>query len=300
VAAVTGAQARNGLDQGLGLAQLGLIGDEVGDLTIEIGHGLVQPGQMTIQVDGQSGVVGLDATSALLLSHADQLVPAFVQQDQALASLIKRRRGPWPQRQAQARQHPGVDRVGLGQEAGGTSEVASLGGIDPRVPQAGRVQRLPQRHVVAACGLEDDEAALLSPAPDKSPDLVGLVSQPLASIQGGVEHVEMMLGHIDPDHIRVYGHRACPCDARSAATASCNCSGGSPKAGGDLAGLRSQDLGPNDLPPVTTLSQFQYTGTQGPSHCADDLRAARPGAAPSPLGPGSAALRASARDDGEA
>ena len=77
-------------------------------------------------------VIELFEPGSLLLADGNELVPPLMQGGQLLAGRIRSAIGAGPQTLRHRRQHPRIDRVGLGEHAGGAGEIAGAGRIDAR------------------------------------------------------------------------------------------------------------------------------------------------------------------------
>ena len=172
-------------------------------------------------------------------------------------------------------EHGSVERVGLGEKAGGAGEVAGACGIDPGKADAGLVQRLPQRQIVDAGGLEQNAFGLVVPLGDQGGDRrlgVGQADHPTA-----VKDIEVVLGDIDSNCTPGLATTGpCSCASKAVGAASVNCSGWVGRyAGGDRAELRgiSRDREPNSISrPLQPCHKPEHTGTQEhgqPSRCSD-------------------------------
>ena len=146
----TGAQARLGLDGG-------------GELRVEVGQVLREPGQVGVEA-GPERWRGLVAP--LLLRHADgeELAAPGDQGVQVVGG------GIWARTQrrldlgGEAREHPGVEAVGLGQDVEAAGEVAHRPRIDHHRRQPGRDERGVHGPLVAAAGLQARSWRAAAPA----------------------------------------------------------------------------------------------------------------------------------------
>jgi hypothetical protein len=99
---------------------------------------------------------------------------------------------------------PGIQRIGLGQPAGGAGEGADLARIDHRQRQPGRGQGTGDHRFVAAGGLQHDQARPTAAQLGQQalqPGRVAAGRDPLAL--GAQMHLEPALGDIDADEGRV-------------------------------------------------------------------------------------------------
>ena len=169
----------------------------------------------------------MSSAAVLLLGpHVDQLVASFCEGCQGVAGRFGRRIGNRPHRPCEDGEHAGVDRIGFCQPHAGAGEVAGTGRIDTGKPYSGLAQHFSQRTVIDAGGLEHDEHIVSAP-PTRHLLCDGLwrVGDALGLADGIIKNIEHGFGDVDSDAAKGYDHGACPCDARSVAAASCNCSG---------------------------------------------------------------------------
>jgi hypothetical protein len=110
-------------------------------------------------------------------------------------------RGGNPSRQAAM--GPGIQRIGLGEPAGGAGEGADLARIDHRQRQPGRGQGPGDHRFAAAGGLQHDQARLAAQLGQQAlqPGGVATGRDPLAL--GAQMHLEPALGNVDADKHRV-------------------------------------------------------------------------------------------------
>lgn len=110
-------------------------------------------------------------------------------------------------------EHARIDRVGFRPPAGRLREVPRLRWIDAGVPHVGMPERRAQHRVVAAGGLHHDQA--VAPCRPFHADRIAGVGDPAHRTILRVVNVEMILGDIDSERVRVSCHDACPRNARS-------------------------------------------------------------------------------------
>lgn len=158
----------------------------------------------------------LAEAGAFLLAVVHQLIAAAMQHAQPFALRLNRQIGPWTQAFGHHGQHPGVDRVGLGEKAGGTGEVAGAQGIDARESYAGGMQSHLQLPVIAPGCLEHDKHSPAAPALGECCDRRRCIGDALMAPRRRIEDVEARFGNVDSNEDLRYSHGACPCDARSA------------------------------------------------------------------------------------
>jgi len=217
---------------------------------------------VAVKIAGQLGILAFGAARAFLLAHGHELVAALVQDGQpftfGIAGKVDARCHPC----AEFGQHARVDRVGLGPPAERLGEIPRLLRIDPGMGDSRRVECGTQGGVVMAGGFEHHQAS--APAQlGGEPRHLGLsVGQTADVAAARVEDIEMPFGDIDSNGLRVYGHGACPCDARSVGAASSNCSGVSGTRAGTKPDHGIPYQGSNGLPPAPTMPQTRYTGIQ--------------------------------------
>jgi hypothetical protein len=98
---------------------------------------------------------------------------------------------------------PGIERIGLGELAGGAGEVAELARIDHRQRQAGCGQGTGDHRFVAAGGRQHDQARLAAQLGQQAlqPGRVAAGREALAL--GAQRHLEPVLGKVDADEDRV-------------------------------------------------------------------------------------------------
>lgn len=154
--------------------------------------------------------VAVLAARAFLFAGGDELIAPLMQHSQTVALIIALLRGRRLQRLRHNGEHPRVDRIGFGEEAGGAGEVAGAGRIDAGEDNAGASQRLPQAGIVATCRLEQDQHRCAFPAFSQQADRLLRVGYALGTADAAVKNVEMTLGDIDSTKARVYLHGPLP------------------------------------------------------------------------------------------
>ena len=132
-----------------------------------------------------------------MLAVSDKLIPTLVETGEPLARRQDRFRG----RRLQALRHGGehlrIDRIGLGEEAGRTGEVAGARRVDASKAYSGYRQGLAQVEVVPAGRLEQNEGVTPRPGLGHFSHRAGRIAQPDGHACRTVEHIEIMLGDID-------------------------------------------------------------------------------------------------------
>ncbi len=162
----------------------------------------------------------------LLLAHLDELVAAPRKALKFNAGMVARNLTAQLHPSAHFSEHARIDRVGLGFQPTGAGKVACLFGIDAGMRNTCLRQAVAQRGVIVSRRFEHDEAIATDKALGQLGNSGGRIGQaPCRRTFHLVKNIEVGFCDIDSDNIRVYGHAACPHGARSALTASCNCSG---------------------------------------------------------------------------
>ncbi len=133
------------------------------DCLVEMDDPLVEPIEMQVGVGAHLRIGAFAGPGALAGPNGDELVTAFDEGGQAFAVSIRRIVGRGLESGRDGCEHSGVDRIGLGQEAGGAGEVAGPPRVDTGMHDAGRSQRRPQRPVILAGGLEEGTKAPVHP-----------------------------------------------------------------------------------------------------------------------------------------
>lgn len=145
-------------------------------------------------------VHGLVAAVGLHVDHPDNLPPPAHELGEVASLRLGQRSGRWSDAFGEEGDHLSVERVGLGQTAHGSGEVADLARVDDAERQSGRCERCSDVRLEAARGLQDDEgnrevaeAAREGFKPLRIPsDMEGFVRRPEMN-------VETVLGHVDAD-----------------------------------------------------------------------------------------------------
>jgi len=203
-----GTDARDGAQAAALLGELGVGGEEGLDLGLDGGEVARQHLEQASDLVRDPALCGLARTVLLAADHGHQVVAAGDQGREPSAVGVKDRGGRELQRPAHGRQHLGIDPVGLGQPAAGTSELAGLARVHPGVRHTGPGQCLRQRPLVAAGGLEDHQRAARSSR--KAGQRRAGRGDPFAPSGGEMKDVDPVLGDIDADEVLWQGHGACP------------------------------------------------------------------------------------------
>lgn len=140
---------------------------------------------------------------ALLLAHGDELVTPAREQGELLARRVGRSLAAHREAGAQFGQHARVDGIGLGPASGGTGKMSRLFGVDPGMADARLIQSAAQRRIVAARGLEHDEAVASRERGGQPRRRGSRVGNPPGGASRQVVNVEMKLADIDSEHVRV-------------------------------------------------------------------------------------------------
>ena len=211
--------------QGRPRAHIGVSADQPVDPGLDIGNLGVEHADDLIDRGFDDLVGNPFQAGAFDLAQVDQLVAALVQQAEAFAPRTGRRIRRRREAAAEIRQHAGVERIGLGLAPGQLGEPPGPCGVEPVAGKAGRGKPVGEGPIIGACRFIDNEDIPARQSCQPGDDRLLAVGDPLCPVGRWVENVEMGLGNVASDIARVYSHVAYPCAARSASTASCNCSG---------------------------------------------------------------------------
>lgn len=113
---------------------------------------------MTVEPLDQLLVDGLIPAVGLYVDHLDDLLPPAHEFGEVIS--LRLRQGPsrWSDAFGEEGDHISVERIGLGQPAHGSGEVADLPWVDDAVRQPGRCERCSHARLKAASGIQDDES----------------------------------------------------------------------------------------------------------------------------------------------
>ena len=179
-----GAQGRGGLHGG-------------GELRVEVGQLVGQPGQMGVEVGARGGQPGLMAALLLRGAHALELPAPGEQGVEVLGGGVGARAQRRLDLGREARQHPGVEAVGLGQDVAAAGEVAHLPRIDQRHRQPRGDQRGIHGALVAAAGLQHEPGGLQGLRPAHERGLAdGRVGDPPGGLGRVHRDIQMIAGNI--------------------------------------------------------------------------------------------------------
>ena len=194
-------------------------------LAVDLREGRGQRGGQGVEAQVQVGTV---VAAPLLLGRAvrDQLAPAAAEELEVLdgGAGLGPQRGP--HRGREPRQHARVQPVGLGQDAVGAGEVASLARIDDDDWQASGAQGGDHGPLVATAGFQHDAGRPQRlELPRQPPQAAACARDRPGRPRGLHGHVQLGLRHIDPHrHVRWCrhwvpsgnaGHAPCLADAGS-------------------------------------------------------------------------------------
>ena len=137
-------------------------GQQSTDLGIPVRNLRIEPLQMSLDVRAHGGLAAFAASGSLLLTHPDELIAALVRERQSLAIVLIVRGADRRQALCHGGEHAGIDPVGLGQHAGGTSEVPGAGRIHAGEGNARCCKGSAQLHIVASGCLEQHKRPSLA------------------------------------------------------------------------------------------------------------------------------------------
>lgn len=157
----------------------------------------------------------LAQADALALAHLHQLIAPVHERAQVLPFRRARHLGRQGHRRTVAGQHHRIDPVRLGQEAGGSRELARLARIGPVERLASRMQMKAQCPVVAAGRLQHTKALLRLHEGGKGRMALVVIGKAASPSRRMEEAIQPVFGHVDPDETRCYGHGARPYPAGS-------------------------------------------------------------------------------------
>ena len=153
---------------------------------------------MVVQRAQQGRLADAPAAAALGVAQHHQLAAPQDQADQQGVGLAARQARLWPHALGEQRQDLRVQPVGLGQEAGGTGEVADLARIDHGCGDARPAQGRDQGALEPAGGLDHQQRPLAAGQPGhQAADAGGGVGEAGAGAFRQQMHVELPLADID-------------------------------------------------------------------------------------------------------
>ena len=170
-----------------------------GDLGVEPRQAARQEGQMDIDV-GPDVRGGLAAPVLLGPPRAQELPTPGDQRAQVPRGRLGARAHGRLDGGGEAREHLGIQRVGLGQDAVGAGEVAHLAWVDHRDRQARRLQRRHHRLLIAAAGLQHEAPTPLRAHPPAQGGVAGRSVRHPPGSPGRVDgHIQVIPGDIDAE-----------------------------------------------------------------------------------------------------
>ena len=178
--------------------QIGVERIRVVEVGLEAPEGVVQPGDMGLEMALQAAIT--KQTSAVLLGaeHVDQLAATRDQVPKGARLFVGHGPGDGANGFGKARDHPSVERVGLGQLPSGPREVADLPGIDHGDGQPRPGQRGGDGDLVAAGRFQDDDGGSERPHAGDERDESCVVVADAKGLAGG-EDVDIEVGFRDVD-----------------------------------------------------------------------------------------------------
>lgn len=130
---------------------------------------------------------------ALLLALLDKLIAPLVRESQCLTITIALEGGCRSQRLRHGGEHAGINRVGLGEDAGSARKVARASGIDTGEGNAFHRERPAQPGIVMAGCFEHDEGAAALPVNHQGSDGFLRIGRPFAPADAALEHIQVVL-----------------------------------------------------------------------------------------------------------
>jgi hypothetical protein len=189
--------ARHGPQDGLSGGQGSGSIEEAAHCCLDLGDGVAQPLDVTVEIVGDGCVGGLRPPPLLLHARGNELVAAPGQSSEALEVFPRWLCGLQVQCLPHGGEHGGIDPVGLGQSSGGTGEVARPPRIDACLADAGVAESLAQGSIITAGGLEHDDQVSSCKRGGEGRERIRPVGNPLMQGECRVRHVEPCLGDVD-------------------------------------------------------------------------------------------------------
>ena len=166
----------------------------------QVPEGALQPGDVGVNPALEPAIAGEAAAIRLGAQHVHELTAPGDQFAEVLGLLRRQRADGGPHGLGEVGDDAGIERVGLGQEAGGAGEVPDLTGIDDGDREAGAGQRGRDGGFVAARGFEGDEGGRQGAQAVDEGGQSRLVVRDREGLPGGAHvDVELGLGDIEAD-----------------------------------------------------------------------------------------------------